>query len=77
VETQDCYCIAQSNEQALKLASIIIADARCGQRLRLWARQVDQNRHHCKLQQPDENFAQLQTIWETNRNFRLLRGPLV
>lgn len=29
------------------------------------------------LQQPDENFAQLQTIWETNRDFRLLRGPLV
>jgi hypothetical protein len=29
------------------------------------------------MQQPDENFAQLQTIWETNRDFRLLRGSLV
>ncbi len=29
------------------------------------------------LQHPDENFAQLQTIWETNHDFRLLRGPLV
>lgn len=29
------------------------------------------------MQQPDENFAQLQTTWETNRDFRLLRGSLV
>lgn len=29
------------------------------------------------MQQPDENFAQLQTIWETKRDFRLLRGSLV
>ncbi|HZO70613.1 MAG TPA: hypothetical protein VFB60_00320 [Ktedonobacteraceae bacterium] len=29
------------------------------------------------LQHPDENFAQLKTIWETNHDFRLLRGPLV
>lgn len=29
------------------------------------------------MQQPDENFAQLQTLWETNRDFRLLRGSLV
>lgn len=29
------------------------------------------------MQQPDENFAQLQTIWETRRDFRLLRGPLI
>lgn len=28
------------------------------------------------MQQPDENFPQLQTIWETRRDFRLLRGPL-
>lgn len=29
------------------------------------------------MQQPDENFAQLQTLWETKRDFRLLRGSLV
>lgn len=29
------------------------------------------------MQQPDENFAQLQTIWETNHDFRLLQGPLI
>jgi len=29
------------------------------------------------MQQPDENFAQLQSIWETSRDFRLLRGSLV
>ena len=29
------------------------------------------------MQQPDENFAQLQAIWETNRDFRLLRGSLI
>lgn len=29
------------------------------------------------LQQPDENFSQLQTIWETNHDFRLLRGSLI
>jgi hypothetical protein len=29
------------------------------------------------LQRPDENFAQLQTIWETNRDFRLLQGSLL
>lgn len=28
------------------------------------------------MQHPDENFAQLQTIWETNHAFRLLHGPL-
>ncbi|GHO89508.1 transglutaminase domain-containing protein [Dictyobacter formicarum] len=27
--------------------------------------------------QPDENFARLQTIWETERDFRLLHGSLV
>jgi hypothetical protein len=31
----------------------------------------------CLLQQPDENFAQLQTLWETRRDFRLLHGSLV
>ena len=30
------------------------------------------------MQQPDENFVQLQTLWETKRDFRLLRGsPLL
>jgi Transglutaminase-like superfamily len=29
------------------------------------------------MQQPDENFSQLQTIWEDNRDFRLLRGSLI
>lgn len=29
------------------------------------------------MRQPDEHFAQLQTIWETERNFRLLSGSLV
>src|SRR5579859_843771 len=29
------------------------------------------------MQQPDENFAQLQTIWETNHEFRLLQGSLI
>ncbi len=29
------------------------------------------------VQQPDENFTQLQTLWETKRDFRLLRGSLV
>ena len=29
------------------------------------------------MQQPDENFAQLQTIWETKRDFRLLSGSLL
>lgn len=29
------------------------------------------------MQQPDENFAQLQTIWETKRDFRLLKGSLI
>jgi hypothetical protein len=29
------------------------------------------------MQQPDENFAQLQAIWEANHDFRLLRGSLV
>jgi hypothetical protein len=28
------------------------------------------------MQQPDEHFAQLQAIWDSNREFRLLRGPL-
>ncbi len=26
---------------------------------------------------PDENFSQLQTIWETNRDFRILKGSLI
>jgi hypothetical protein len=29
------------------------------------------------LLEPDENFTQLQTIWETNRDFRLLKGSLI
>jgi hypothetical protein len=29
------------------------------------------------MQQPDENFSQLQTIWETRHDFRLLHGSLV
>ncbi len=29
------------------------------------------------MQQPDENFAQLQHIWETRRDFRLLQGSLI
>lgn len=29
------------------------------------------------MQQPDENFAQLQRLWETKRDFRLLRGSLL
>jgi hypothetical protein len=29
------------------------------------------------MEQPDENFAQLRTMWETNRNFRLLHGLLI
>jgi hypothetical protein len=29
------------------------------------------------MQQPDENFAQLQIIWETRRDYRLLRGSLI
>ena len=29
------------------------------------------------MQQPDENAAQLQTLWETRRDFRLLRGSLL
>lgn len=29
------------------------------------------------MRQPDEHFAQLQTTWETRRDFRLLRGSLV
>ena len=29
------------------------------------------------MQNPDDNFAQLQTIWETRHDFRLLRGPLI
>ncbi|HET8846979.1 MAG TPA: transglutaminase domain-containing protein [Ktedonobacteraceae bacterium] len=27
------------------------------------------------MRQPDENFVSLQEIWETNHDFRLLRGP--
>ena len=29
------------------------------------------------MQHPDENFAQLQTVWENNRDFRLLQGSLI
>jgi hypothetical protein len=29
------------------------------------------------MQQPDENFSHLQTIWETRRDFRLLTGSLI
>ena len=29
------------------------------------------------MQKPDENFDELQKIWETNREFRLLRGALL
>ncbi|QBD81122.1 hypothetical protein EPA93_36185 [Ktedonosporobacter rubrisoli] len=29
------------------------------------------------MQRPDENFAQLQDIWETRHDFRLLQGPLI
>lgn len=29
------------------------------------------------LLEPDENFSRLQTIWETNRDFRLLKGSLI
>jgi hypothetical protein len=29
------------------------------------------------LLEPDEHFSQLQSIWETNRDFRLLKGPLI
>ncbi len=29
------------------------------------------------MRQPDENFARLQDIWETRRDFRLLQGSLI
>ncbi len=29
------------------------------------------------LQQPDENFSQLQSLWETQGEYRLLRGGLI
>ena len=29
------------------------------------------------LLEPEENFSRLQTIWETNRDFRLLKGSLI
>lgn len=29
------------------------------------------------MQKPDENFDELQKIWETNKKFRLLKGALL
>lgn len=70
----DFHCL-MNNEITYLLAPVFItSDFNKAEEEKL--REIDALAH--LMQQPDENFAQLQTLWETKRDFRFLRGsPLL